>query len=113
MVLLTCKSNQFLIYLKFSLLKDHLSHNKDASQYHTYPETGYGAENVGSNSHVKTGLWRVDRGGVYIYSVSTMFKNYICMDTLITNIQLHQVVKIVKGFVVDGENVRNGTISSL
>ena len=34
-----------------------------------------------------------------------MFKNYICMDTFITNIQFNQVFKIIKGFVVDGENV--------
>ena len=99
--------------MKCSLLKDDLSHNKDVSEYHTYSRTGYGAGNVGSNNLDETGWWGVDLGGVYIYSVSIMFKNYICMDTLITNIQLHQVVKIVKGFVVDGENVRNGTISSL
>lgn len=48
--------------MKCSLLKDDLSHNKDVTHYHTYPETGYGAENVGSNSPVKTGWWRVDRG---------------------------------------------------
>ena len=55
----------------------------------------------------------MDLGGVYIYSVSIMFKNYICMDTFITNIQFYHVFKRVKGFVVGGENVQNGTISTL
>ena len=111
--MLTCKSNWFLIYLKCSLLKDDLSHNKDVSEYHTYSRTGYGAENVGSNNLDETGWWGVDLGGVYIYSVSIMFKNYICMDTFITNIQFNHVFKRVKGFVVRGENVQNGTITSL
>ena len=55
----------------------------------------------------------MDLGGVYIYSVSIMFKNYICMDIFITNIQFNQFFKIVMGFVVGSENVQNGTITSL
>ena len=58
--------------------------------------------------------WKVDLGGVYnIYSVSIRFKNYIGKGTFITNIQIYEVFKIFKGFVVDGENVRNGMISPL
>ena len=71
--------------------KDDLSHNKDASQSHTYPGTGYGAENavdgntatcmrtkdIGPNSQDKTVWWKVDLGGVYnIYSVNILFKDY-------------------------------------
>ena len=70
---------------------DDLSHNKAASQSHTYPGTGYGAENavdgntatctrteaIGPNSPDKTVWWKVDLGGVYnIFSVNILFKNY-------------------------------------
>nr|XP_022311762.1 receptor-type tyrosine-protein phosphatase epsilon-like isoform X1 [Crassostrea virginica] len=73
------------------LAYDDLSHKKDASQSHTYPGTGYGAENavdgntatcmrtkeIGRNSPDKTVWWKVDLGGVYnIYSVNILFKNY-------------------------------------
>ena len=79
------------IYFYF---KDDLSHNKDASQSHTYPGASwitYGAElavdgntatcmrteAIGSNSPYKTMWWKVDLGGVYnIYSVNILFKNY-------------------------------------
>ena len=72
-------------------MKDDLSHNKDASQSHTYPGTTYGAESavdgntatcmrtkdIGPNSPDKTVWWKVDLGGVYnIYSVNILFKNY-------------------------------------
>ena len=72
-------------------MKDDLSHNKDASQSHTFTGTGYGAKNavdrntatcmrtepIGRNTPDKTVWWRVDLGGVYnIYSVSILFKNY-------------------------------------
>ena len=71
--------------------KDDLSHNKDASQSHTFTGTAYGAGNavdgntatctrtepIGRNSPYKTMWWRVDLGGVYnIYSVNILFKNY-------------------------------------
>ena len=70
--------------------KDDLSYNKNASQSHTAPGTGYGAENavdgnittcmrtevIGPNSPDKTVWWKVDLGGVYnIYSVNILFKN--------------------------------------
>ena len=75
----------------FVFFKDDLSHNKAASQSHTYPGTGFDAENaldgnkatcmrteaIGSNSPYKTMWWKVDLGGVYnIYSVNILFKNY-------------------------------------
>ena len=68
-----------------------MSHNKDASQSHTFTGTGYGAENavdgntatctrtepIGQNNPYKTVWWKVDLGGVYsIYSVTILFKNY-------------------------------------
>ena len=71
---------------------DELSYKKAASQSHTYPGKGYGAElavdgntatcmrteSIGSNSPDKTVWWKVDLGGVYnIYSVSVLFKNYV------------------------------------
>nr|XP_022311771.1 multiple epidermal growth factor-like domains protein 10 isoform X1 [Crassostrea virginica] len=74
-----------------TLAYDDLSYNKDASQSHTLPGPGYGAENavdgnkatcmrtktIGPNSPEKTVWWKVDLGGVYnIYSVNILFKNY-------------------------------------
>nr|XP_022305535.1 receptor-type tyrosine-protein phosphatase alpha-like isoform X2 [Crassostrea virginica] len=70
---------------------DDLSHNKDASQSHTFTGPGYGAENavdgntatcmrtdaIGPRSPYKTMWWKVDLGGVYnINSVNILFKNY-------------------------------------
>ena len=75
----------------YSPFKDDLSHAKDASQSHTLPGSGYGAENavdgnpatcmrtepIGRNSPYTTVWWKVDLGGVYnIYSVNILFKNY-------------------------------------
>nr|XP_022305551.1 platelet endothelial aggregation receptor 1-like [Crassostrea virginica] len=74
-----------------TLAYDDLSYNKDASQSHTLPGPGYGAENavdgnkatcmrtepIGGNSPYKSVWWRVDLGGVYnINSVNILFKNY-------------------------------------
>ena len=71
--------------------QDDLSYNKNASQSHTFPGTGYGAENavdgntatcmrteaIGQNNPYKTVWWKVDLGGVFnIYSVNILFKNY-------------------------------------
>ena len=82
------KKNYVRVY---SLSKDDLSYNKDASQSHTAPGPGYGAENavdgnpatcirsniIGPNSPDKTVWWKVDLGGVYnIYSINILFKNY-------------------------------------
>ena len=82
------KKNYVRVY---SLSKDDLSYNKDASQSHTAPGPGYGAENavdgnpatcirsniIGPNSPDKTVWWKVDLGGVYnIYSVNIQFQNY-------------------------------------
>ena len=75
----------------YSPFKDDLSHNKDASQSHTYKGPVYGAENavdgntatcmrteqIGGGSPYKTVWWKVDLGGVYtINSVNILFKNY-------------------------------------
>ena len=72
--------------------KDDLSFMKDASQSHTHPGNGYGAESavdgntttctrtydIGSHGRYSTVWWKVDLGGVYnIYSVNILFKNYI------------------------------------
>nr|XP_022311199.1 uncharacterized protein LOC111116496 [Crassostrea virginica] len=74
-----------------TLAYDDLSHNKDASQSHTFLGPEYGAANavdgntatcmrtkdIGPNSQDKTVWWKVDLGGVYnIYSVNILFKNY-------------------------------------
>ena len=71
--------------------KDSLSFNKDASQSHTFPGTGFGAEKavdgntatcmrtelIGGTSPHKTVWWKVDLSEVYsIYSVNILFKNY-------------------------------------
>lgn len=54
------------------------------------------------------------RGGVYIiYNVRIMFKNYTCMGSFITNIQIIRVFKIFKGFEVEVDNVQNGIIIPL
>ncbi|XP_078327601.1 uncharacterized protein LOC144623186 [Crassostrea virginica] len=81
----------YFITVSLVIAYDDLSHNKDASQSHTYPEKGYGAENavdrntatcmrtdiIGPTSPYKTVWWKVDLGGVYnIYSVNILFKNY-------------------------------------
>ena len=75
----------------YSLFKDDLSYNKDASQSHTTAGTTYGAGNavdrntatcmrsgiIGPSSPYKKVWWKVDLGGVYnIYSVNILFKNY-------------------------------------
>ena len=85
-----CVFNKFYVTL-YTPFTDDLSHNKDASQSHTFTGPGYGAENavdgntatcmrtsqIGPNSPYKTVWWKVDLGGVYnIFSVNILFKNY-------------------------------------
>ena len=86
------KGTDWICYrITIYFFEDNLSHNKDASQSHTSPGSGYRAENavdgntatcmrtnpIGPNSPEKTVWWKVDLGGVYnIYSVNIMFKNY-------------------------------------
>ncbi|XP_078330759.1 receptor-type tyrosine-protein phosphatase kappa-like [Crassostrea virginica] len=81
----------YFIAVSLVIAYDDLSHNKDASQSHTYTGQGYSAENavdrntatcmrtepIGGNNRYKTVWWKVDLGGVYnIYSVNILFRNY-------------------------------------
>lgn len=96
----TYKSNDtrayfFQIYSYFFISKDNISHNKIATQLHTYTGTigtnRYDASNavdgktetcmrtkeIGPRSPNKAVWWKVDLGGVLnIYSINILFKNY-------------------------------------
>lgn len=83
------------IYYYFFIFEDDISHNKIATQSHTYTGTigtnQYDASNavdgntetcmrtkeIGLRSPDKTVWWKVDLGGVLnIYSINILFKNY-------------------------------------
>lgn len=86
-------SEKFYLYNNkcFILSKDDISHNKSATQLHTYTGVGYDATNavdgniatcmrtkeIGPNSPDKTVWWKVDLGGIFnIYRINILFKNY-------------------------------------
>lgn len=79
-------------YIYFlNLFKENISHNKVATQSHTYAGVGHNASNavdgnivtcmrtkeIGPNSPDKTVWWKVDLGGIFnIYRINILFKNY-------------------------------------
>lgn len=94
---------EICIYI-FFLSKDDISHNKTATQLHTYTGVGYDATNavdgniatctrtkeIGSNSPDKTVWWKVDLGGIFnIYRINILFKKSVYYGSMTPVPHLH------------------------